>query len=121
MIALTLPIVSASATEGVYLPPAPRGPGGEDTIETAGGTRCSQSINNNGAYLDVGMAGSAASPLPEDRPFTYTQQRDANALVYARVTIPLGKRPERIDCSRVYELEIERLREEVAMLRMGAE
>jgi hypothetical protein len=32
------------------------------------------------------------------------------ALAYARVTIPLGRKPKRIDCSQIYELEIARLR-----------
>ena len=53
--------------------------------------------------------------------FVTINQRDREALAYARVTVPLGKQPKRIDCSRVYELEIERLREEVALLRMGAQ
>ena len=53
--------------------------------------------------------------------FVTINERDREALAYARVTMPLGKRPKRIDCSRVYELEIERLREEVALLRMNAQ
>ena len=112
----------AAGQQGIYLPPAPQGPGGEDTIETASGTRCRQSINSNGGYLDVGLAGSGGSGIPEGRgAFVTINQRDREALAYARVTVPLGKQPKRIDCSHVYELEIERLREEVALLRMGAQ
>ncbi|MDP4573541.1 hypothetical protein Q9K02_00125 [Qipengyuania sp. G39] len=115
----------AQAGDGVYLPPAPQGPGGEDSIETADGTRCRQSINSNGPYLDVGAAGQAASPLPRDSAtngLVFLQQdRDREGLVYMRVTVPLGKKPTRIDCSRLYEMEIARLRREVEMLRMAAE
>ncbi|MEZ5654830.1 MAG: hypothetical protein R3E04_02900 [Sphingobium sp.] len=111
-----------AGTTGVYLPPAPSGSGGEDSIETSGGTRCRQSMNSNGSYLDVGVAGSAASSLPQDaNRYSFNDGRDREATVYARVSIPLGKRPERIDCSRVYELELEKLRREVELLRLGIE
>ncbi len=114
-----------SANRGVFLPPAPNGPGGEDSIETADGTRCRQSINSNGAYLDVGATGSAAKPLRNDQPgnglLLFSQDRDQEALAYVRVTIPLGQKPTRLDCSRLYELEIVRLRRELELLRMAAE
>jgi hypothetical protein len=115
----------ALANGGIFLPPAPGGPGGEDSIETAEGTRCRQAINSNGSYLDVGMAGSAAKPLRSDQAgngiVLFSQERDQEALAYVRVTIPLGQRPSRLDCSRLYELEIERLRRELELLRMAAE
>jgi hypothetical protein len=113
---------AAAANNGVYLPPAPAGPGGEDSIETASGTRCRQSINSNGAYLDVGISGSAAKPVDDiGRAFIADNGRDREALAYARVTIPLGNRPKRIDCSAVFELEIQRLKREIELLRMAAE
>ena len=118
---LVLSAPAWAGTTGVYLPPAPVGSGGEDAIETSSGTRCRQSMNNNGSYLDVGMTGSAAAPAPRDTRFGYNDSRDREATLYARVTIPLGKRPDRIDCSRVYELELEKLRREVELLRMGGQ
>ncbi|QZD92554.1 hypothetical protein K3162_00440 [Qipengyuania xiapuensis] len=80
-------------------------------------------MNSNGAYLDMGVAGSAASPLPEtENPLRYfSPERDQRALVYVRVTIPLGEKPARLDCTRLYEMELARLREEIALLRMAAE
>jgi hypothetical protein len=116
---------AALAQTGIFLPPAPHGPGGEDTIETASGTRCRQSINSNSGYVDLGVAGSAGSGVPEagrgGNVFVSIADRDREALAYARVTVPLGKKPKRIDCSRVYELEIERLRQEIELLKMNAE
>jgi hypothetical protein len=113
---------AAAAQQGIYLPPAPQGPGGEDTIETASGTRCRQSINSNSGYVDFGLAGSGGSGIPNaSGVFVTINEGDREALAYARITMPLGKQPKRIDCSRVYELEIERLREEVALLRMNAQ
>lgn len=110
-----------ASNNGVYLPPPPSGSGGEDSIETAEGTRCRQSINSAGSYLDVGFAGSTARPSDATRAIVATEPIGDQALAYARVTIPLGRRPQRIDCSRLYELEIQRLRREVEMLRMSAE
>lgn len=112
--------VALAGTTGVYLPPAPGGPGGEDSIETASGTRCRQSINSSGPYLDVGVAGSAAKPL--DSKFAgFVEERDQQGLAYARVTMPLGSRPKRIDCSQIYQMEIQRLQRELELLKMAAE
>ena len=118
-------LVAATPAEanprGVFLPPAPSGSGGEDSIETSTGTRCRQSINSNGAYLDMGAVGSAASPLPSDQRSVLNADRDREALAYARVTIPLGKRPKRIDCHSIYQMEIAKLRQELELLKMGAQ
>jgi hypothetical protein len=133
VVSLELLLSSAAlAQQGMSLPPAPQGPGGEDTIESASGTRCRQSINSNKGYLDVGLAGSVRSGVPNGQSgapggvfptglFITVNDRDREALAYARLTVPLGRQPRRIDCSRIYELEIERLREEVALLKMNAE
>lgn len=116
---LFAPTASSAGTSGVYLPPAPSGSGGEDSIETSSGTRCRQSMNSNGAYVDVGMAGSAASPN-QNPIYSYGDTRDKEAMAYVRMTIPLGRRPDRIDCSKIYELELDKLRREVELLRLGA-
>lgn len=126
LLAVSLTAASAPAfagTDGIYLPPAPTGPGGEDRVETGSGSRCSQSINSNGAYLDVGMAGSSISgredlSSPLLRP---DRASGSEALGYARVTIPLGHKPNRVDCTRLYELELQRLQREIELLKMAAE
>ncbi|HEY6917100.1 MAG TPA: hypothetical protein VI381_05605 [Allosphingosinicella sp.] len=107
--------------EQIYIPMAPNGPGGEDSIETSSGTRCRQSINSNGTYLDAGVAGTAAKPMAEDGRGYFTDTRDRQAMAYVRVTVPIGKKPKRIDCSSIYELEIQRLKREVELLQMSAE
>ncbi len=40
---------------------------------------------------------------------------------YVRVIVPLGYRPKRLDCIRLYEMELRRLRQELEMMQMGAE
>ncbi len=111
-------------TQGVYLPPAPRGPGGEDSVQTTTGSTCRQSINSNGAYLDIGAAANANETLEANTSNLanyYNRDPERSGLVYIRVTIPLGKRPARIDCSRLYEMELARLRAELELLKMAAE
>ena len=115
--------VPASGDGGFYLPTAPTGPGGEDSVETATGTRCRQAINGNGAYLDVGIAGSRSSGSEFNR-YGVTGHSNADgsqALGYARMIVPLGKKPQRIDCSRLYEMELARLKREIELLKMAAE
>jgi hypothetical protein len=108
---------AALAADGLLLPPPPVGPGGEDSITTSEGVRCSQSINSSGGYLDLGVAGGDLSTY-----YSATSTATNNTAVgYARVIIPLGKRPKRIDCSKLYQLEIERLRAEIQALQIGLE
>lgn len=114
----------AHADDGLYLPPAPRGPGGQDSVESSSGARCSQSINSSGPYLDIGVAVDSNRSRFSDRDsLDYSHERTdgAGALGYARIVIPLGEQPDRIDCLRLYELELQRLRQEIEMMRMGLE
>lgn len=118
----------AGGTQGVYLPSAPQGSGGEDVIETSSGSRCRQSMNNNGSYLDVGITASTSKPAPSLSgvlsPYEYStlnQNNGNNALGYARLIVPLGRKPSRIDCSRMYELEITRMKREIELLKLAAQ
>lgn len=38
----------------------------------------------------------------------------------ARMVVPLGKKPARIDCARLYELELARMKREIELLKMAA-
>lgn len=105
------------AADGLLLPPPPVGPGGEDSITTTDGVRCSQSINSSGGYLDLGVAGGDLSNYYSSN----SQFGSPSAIGYARLIIPLGKRPTRLDCSRLYELEIDRLKAEIESLKIGLE
>lgn len=44
-----------------------------------------------------------------------TQQRSVG--IYARVVVPFGKQPDRLDCTKLYSLEIERLQIELENLK----
>lgn len=93
---------------GLYLPQVPQ-PNGQDEIRAADGTTCRSSMASNNAYLDVGGIGGA----DQDGSFN-------SGTVYGRIIVPLGGIPERLDCSSLYNLEIERLKHELALVRAGA-
>jgi len=109
-----LAVLAPARGDGLNLPYAPQGPGGQDSVETAGGTRCRQSMNSNGAYIDIG-----AGRVQERSKYRNNDRDDASLIGYGRIIIPLGKRPERIDCKRLYDLEIARLQMEIEILKMG--
>jgi hypothetical protein len=68
----------------------------------------------------MGMTETAASPITSTTTSAFSDTRDRQTSVYARVTIPIGKRPQRIDCTRVYELEIQKVQREVELLKLNA-
>jgi hypothetical protein len=115
------PVVSLAA-DGILLPPAPVGPGGEDSITTSDGVRCSQSINSNGGYLDLGVAGGNLGNYYGGSGYGYSGGNPEQSTIgYARIIIPLGEAPKRLNCDRLYELEIQRLKAEIQMLQIGLE
>ena len=92
---------------GFNLPAAPR-PNGFDEVRTSDGTTCRSAMGGNGAYLDVGGIGGQGDNGHFDR-----------GSVYGRVVIPLGERPGRIDCTSLYQLEIERLKLQLQAAKAG--
>ncbi len=116
--ALTLPAALAPATAaagdiyalnqnttgfslpGVSLPQA------QDEVRAADGTTCRSAVSGSGAYLDIGVVGgNGATP--------------GGVATYGRVVVPLGRKPPRLDCSKLYALEVERLQMEIRLLKMG--
>ena len=83
-------------------------PQGHDEIRAADGTTCRSAVGGNGAYFDVGVIGNRQ-----------TSATDAGATGYGRLVIPLGTPAGRVDCRTLYNLEIERLRAEIEVLKMG--
>lgn len=82
-------------------------PQGQDEVRAADGTSCRSAVGGAGTYLDVGAIKDSLSGDPQD------------VATYARVVIPLGSRPSRLDCAKLYALEIERLQMELRLLKMG--
>ncbi len=82
-------------------------PGGFDEVRAADGTTCRAAMGGSGAYLDSGVIGGG---LNEDT-------RSLSA--YGRLVVPLGRQPTRLNCDRLYQLELRRLELEVKMLERG--
>ena len=93
---------------GFNLPSAPL-PSGFDEVRASDGTTCRSSMSGNGAYLDIGGIGGQSNQ----------SGKFDSATVYGRVVIPLGEKPGRIDCRSLYQLEIERLKHELRLVRSG--
>lgn len=82
-------------------------PTGHDEVRAADGTTCRSAVVGSGAYLDIGIIGN-----PQDI--------NAGQSAYGRIVIPLGiKRRERLDCSKLYQLEVDRLATELKLMQMG--
>ena len=81
----------------------------------AGELDCSSAIRS-ATNLEFGVTGIIDKEYYDpQRDFTIGQQTDVG--VFARITIPLGKRTKsRIDCNRLYELELRKKQLEVMKL-----
>ena len=105
----TIIVPSSSSSynqQGFNLPSAPRS-SGQDIVRGSGGISCQSSVGGNGPVLDLGVIGT-----------NDIYSRDSTAL-YGRITVPLGKKPKRVDCSKLYDLEIQRLKMELQLMRAG--
>lgn len=80
-------------------------PHGQDEIRAADGTTCRSAVSGSGAYVDAGVIQGNSGTN--------------EFATYGRVVVPIGRKPQRVDCTRLYELEIERLRMELDLLKMG--
>lgn len=99
---------SQNYSYGLNLPQVPM-PTGQDEIRAADGTACRSNSASNNAYLDMGAIGSQG----------YGGEYDQGTF-YGRVIVPLGDIPKRLDCTALYNLEIQRLQNELALIRAGA-
>jgi hypothetical protein len=90
----------------MYLP-TPPSVNGQDMVRGAGGVTCQSAVASGGPYVDIGLIGA------QD-----VFNRDT-AAVYGRVVLPLGKRPDRPDCTKLYEMELARMQMELDLMRMG--
>ncbi|MCR4267811.1 hypothetical protein [Nitratireductor sp. ZSWI3] len=82
-------------------------PNGFDEIRAADGTTCRSSMAGSGAYLDSGIIGGGLDSSSN------------SVSAYGRLVVPLGEKPPRLNCDKLYRLELERLELEVRLLRQG--
>ena len=99
---------------------------GSDEVRGRDGTTCRQG-SYVGPTVDFGVSvmpststtsgvnSTLAAQITNQLSDQSTQQR--NLGVYARVVIPFGKQPDRLDCTKLYSLEIERLQLELVRMK----
>ena len=103
------------------LPQAPQFPQGQDKIRGADGTECSRSTAPRKRYADIGFLGGNTSGTGGQFGYggstdnSYGQQGGA---IYGRITFNLDAENYNVDCGRLYELELERLRVELEQAKM---
>lgn len=82
----------------------------------AGELDCSNAIGS-ATNLEVGVTGIIANGGYDSMNNYFNDTRAGDVGVYARITIPLGRTAKsRIDCNRLYELELRRKQLEVMKL-----
>ncbi|WP_075997161.1 hypothetical protein [Salaquimonas pukyongi] len=84
-------------------------PQGHDEVRAADGTTCRTAVGGNGAYMDLGVIGN-----PER-----TTSGESSFSAYGRIVVPLGANRKRVDCTRLYDLEVARLEMELKLMQMG--
>ncbi|EKF20950.1 hypothetical protein [Nitratireductor pacificus] len=82
-------------------------PNGFDEVRAADGTTCRSSMAGSGAYLDSGVIGGGLNGSSN------------SVSAYGRLVMPLGEKPPRLNCDRLYQLELRRLELEVRLLQQG--
>ena len=108
--------VSTNGQVGIVLPNNQQS-FNHDEIRTSSGLSCRQAAGSS-TNVEFGVVGSdeqfdRSSFDPTGESGTLNQR----AAVYARITHSFGA-PKRLDCSRVYDLEVERLKAEIELLRL---
>lgn len=110
------------------IPTTPQNSIGGDSVRGRDGTTCTQG-SHIGPTLDFGITGTqntnsanSSQPTIVNNYYNGTQQSSNSTTggdigVYARIVIPLGEEPSRVDCTQLYSLEIERLKLELENLK----
>lgn len=88
-------------------------PSGTDEVRAADGTSCRSAIGHAGAYLDVGVIGNPSALTGS------SSDSEASSAAYGRLVIPLGRSRKRVDCTRLYDIEVRRLEMELRLMEMG--
>ncbi|MGF1709527.1 OmpA family protein [Vibrio kagoshimensis] len=96
-------------------------PSGYDRVTTADGVTCESTIAS-ATYVQTGLVGSQTDQkYDKSQNGYYNNIQDKNEVgAYVQMVIPIGEKRERINCNRLYNLEIDRLRAEITKLKVEA-
>ncbi len=117
LLILVLLPATAMAQVGVIVPTNNSQSYNYDEIRTSGGSSCRQAIGSN-LNVEFGAIGSDRDldSTYQNNNFNNFESGDSGSGVYGKVTYAIGA-PKRLDCSRLYEMEIDTLRAELEALR----
>lgn len=97
--------------------------GSGSEVTTASGASCRSGTQRT--IVDFGVMSKSyneTSMQQQHNPYYGgMQQAQDKGMVYARVTIPIGAKKGRVDCNRMYNLEINRMKNENELLRRQLE
>lgn len=122
-VAMMLCCACYSQVSQSIIPSSPAAMTGGDEVRGRDGTTCRQGTHQR-PTLDFGIAISsnaansdALNPTLSDQGVTSFYQNSRNntnvSTAYARIVIPLGDDKNRLDCTQLYSLEIQRLIQEL--------
>lgn len=117
---LSLMLASAFAT-AASIPSTTSLPNGYDRVKGSSGITCESTVAPK-AYMDFGIVGSDYDSS-EYNPY-YTRSgydRNDEVMAYAKVVVPIGGNTERVNCNRLYDLELEKLRAELDYYKIQAQ
>lgn len=120
---LVIPLYTWAQSSSVNLSlPSTPGSYASDRIRTADNVECSMAIGGS-TNVEFGVVGV----INQNGPFynnqgIYPEGYDPSGLVkdvgvYAKITIPLNAPKQRLDCNKLYQLELERTRMEIQRLK----
>ena len=112
-------VAPAAVAQGFYLPTATPS-AGQDEFRASDGTSCRSTMDGTkraevGTFATGGRAETGSAYGPPG--YVSAAPAQGNMGVYGRFTWSLDAASSRMDCSKLYELELERRRLEVEMLR----
>lgn len=117
--ALTLGAAPAMAQSGFYLPSVSTS-SGQDEFRAADGTTCRSTMDGT-KRVEVGTYANGGRGDPYGNyglsGYNTSTQSNSSAGVYGRLTVSLDASPSRIDCNRLYKLEIERRELELEIMK----
>lgn len=104
---------------GLVIPTSPTNVEGGDEIRARDGTSCRQGTHQ-GATFDTGVSGGRSgndlSSIADKANAQATAMANDVGL-YARVIIPISNDEPRMDCTRLYDLEVQRMELELEKLK----
>lgn len=128
LVLVSLPALAQPSIGNIQLPATPQFPQGQDRVRAADGTECSVSTAPREKFMDVGVVGGTSTGSGVENQYPYilpgstvipgNQYNRVTGGVYARIVINLDPERPKIDCNRLYELEIQRLRAEIEQLKL---